>query len=110
MAVITRYSATQDSTNSYEIVDDFTIQTTFGRALSITIKNAGSGDVNWIVYGGNLSDLSDKTIVNPIAVVFVDASDAYSISLAPFEFYCVYIQSDGADNPGTATLSAIVRD
>lgn len=110
MAVISRYNVTQDTINTAEIVEGFTVQTTFGRGLSITIKNTGENSLTWAVWGGNLSDLSDVVEVKANENVLDAMASSWSTDYAVFEFYVVYIASLVEDAPTTAVLSAIVKN
>lgn len=110
MGVISRYSVTQDTVNTAESVEDFKIQTTFGRGLSVTIKNTGENTLTWSIWAGNLSDLSDLVEVKANENVADGGVSSWSSEYAVFEFYVVYIVSLVEDAHTTAVLSAIVKN
>ena len=110
MTVVNRYSSTQETVNDYTLVDNFLVQTTYGTSVAITIKNTGDYDITWIIYAGNLSDMSDGITVKEEATVLDAGVDSYSIAFAPFEFYYIYIANGTPDSPSTVELTAIVKD
>ncbi len=110
MTVVNRYSSIQETINDYALVDNFLVQTTYGKSVAITLVNSGNSDITWIVYGGNLSDMTDAIIVKGEATVLDAGADSYSIAFAPFEFYYVYVANGTPDSPSTVELTAIVKD
>ena len=110
MTVVNRYSSTQETANAYALVENFLVQTTYGKGIAITLVNSGNSDITWIVYGGNLSDMTDAITVKDAATVLDAGADSYSIAFAPFEFYYVYVANGTPDSPSTVELTAIVKD
>lgn len=110
MAIISRLTATQDTTNTAVLVEDFLIQTTFGRGVSITIANVGDNGLDWSVWGGNNSDHSDAVEVKATASLADGEAASWSSEYAVFEFYYVYIINSVPDTPTTASLIAIVKN
>jgi hypothetical protein len=109
MGVNSRVSVTQVSTNTSAEVVGSKLSAWQGLSMSYTIVNSGDDTLSWIVYGANSSDLSDKVIVNASADVLSDGASSYSVFVAPFSFYVVYIKSKVDDTPGTAVVNGIVK-
>ena len=110
MTIVNRYISTQDTTNTYAVVENFLIQTTYGKSVAITLKNTRDNSILWTVYGGNLSDMSDYITVKSEATVLGGAGDSYANSFAPFEFYYVYVVNGTTDLSSTVVLNAIVKN
>ena len=110
MTVVNRYSSTQETVNDYTLVDNFLVQTTYGKSLAMTLLNTGDNDITWIVYAGNLSDMTDAITVKEEATVLDAGADSYSIAFAPFEFYYVYVVNGTTDLSSTVVLNAIVKN
>lgn len=109
MTVLNRISKSQATTNTLTLITGSIIQTTNGLALAITIKNTGPDTLSWTLYGGNVSDLSDGVVIKASADILTGAVDSYSNSLAPFEFYGVYVKSKVNDVPSTALVNMLSK-
>ena len=109
MSITNSVSAVQTSTNTSTLVAGSKLNTTRGLSASVTIVNTGDDSIDWVLYGANTSDLSDKVIVKANATVASGASDSYATSLAPFRFYAVFVESTVDNTPGEATVSGIVK-
>ena len=109
MTIINKVNAVQASTNTSVVATDATMQTSYGTAISYTIVNTGDDTISWILYGANASDLSDKVIVKASADVLAAGVDSYSNSLAPFEYYGIFIKSKVDNTPGEATIRGILK-
>jgi len=108
MQALKKVSVVQASTNTSVLVAGSTLQTTYGLSLSYTIVNTGDDTIGATVYGANSEDLSDKVSVSELEILSGTA-DSYALSIAPFEYYCVYIVSAAPDTPGEATVHGMVK-
>ena len=109
MTITNSINAVQASTNTSTLVTGSKISTARGLTVSITIVDTGDDSIDWVLYGANASDLSDKVIVKANATVLSGAADSYSNSLAPFRFYAPFVESTVDDTPGEATVNGVVK-
>ena len=109
MSVISSVTVTQASTNTSALVAGSILSAWQGLSVSYSIVNTGDDTISWIVYAGNSSDLSDKSIIQASADILSGASSSYSAFVAPFSFYGIYIESKVDDTPGEATVRGVVK-
>lgn len=109
MTVLERVSVSQVSTNDSVLVAGSTLNAWRGQAVSYTILNSGDNTISWVVYAANTEDLSDKVVVSAAADVLSGAASSYSVFVAPFSYYAVFVESKVNDTPGTAVVNGIVK-
>lgn len=99
----------QASTASSVIVVGSNLDTLNTLTVSYTIKNTGAESIDWIVYGANASNFSDKVVVNASATITAGSTSSYSTTLAVFRYYGVYIVDTVGGNHGEATIIGITK-
>ncbi len=105
MQVLKSVSPVQASTNTSILVVGSTLDAGNAWTLSYTVKNTGANSINWLVVGGNSSDLSDGVTVQNSATLTAGSIGSYSISVPLYNFYGIKIVSTVADTPGQATVN-----
>jgi len=96
--------AAQASTDSFALVAGSILNATLAQSVAITIKNTGANSIDWRVDAGNASDLSDGVTVQNSAAVAANATASYSVQIAPFSYYGVYIKATSGGSQGAGTV------
>jgi hypothetical protein len=104
MQVLHVVDPVQASTNSNVIVTNSIVDAYHAQSVSFTIENSGAESIDYEVIAGNLSDLSDATVVQASATILSSAFGTYAVSIAPYSFYGVKIVSTVGDAHGEATV------
>lgn len=99
----------QASTASLVLVVGSTLDLLNKSSLSYTIENTGLQSIDWAVYGGNASDLSDAVAVNTPATILTTAFDSYAVAVAPYRYYGVFIEDTVGGLHGEATVIGIAK-
>jgi len=99
----------QASTASLVLVVGSTLDLLNKSSLSYTIENTGVDSMDWGVYGGNASDLSDSVLVNTAATVLAAGFDSYAVAVAPYRYYGVFIEDTVGGSHGEATLIGVAK-
>ena len=95
----------QVSTNSEAVLDGSELDTGGYGSLSYTIRVA-TKSIDWVVYGADAADYSDKVEVKAAATVAASAVGSYAVAPPPYRYYRVTIASTVPGDHGTATVVA----
>lgn len=98
----------QTSTASTVVVTGTDLDATQFRSVSYTIIVA-THDVDWSVFGANVSDYSDEVAVLTATKVDLSTSSSYSVSQAPFRYYRVKIIDDVGGTHGSVTVNGVAK-
>lgn len=109
MSVISSANAIQVSTNDPTLVAGSILSAWMGLSVAYTVVNSGDNTISYIVYAGNESNLSDKVIIQASADILSGAAGSYSAFVAPYSFYCIFIESKVDGNHGEATVRGVVK-
>jgi len=96
----------QTSTDAYATIG--AIDTGPWKSLAYTMKVATFA-ITWTVYGANLADYSDETVVQAEANVAVGTVGTYVVAQAPFRYYRAKIKSTVGGSHGVATFVGIAK-
>ncbi len=94
------------STASTAVATGAEIDATQFRTVCYTITVA-THDVDWSVFGANVSDYSDEVAVLAAVKVASAGVSSYTVSPAPFRFYRVKIIDDVGGTHGVATINGV---
>lgn len=106
-AVIGAFSASQLSTGSLVAVTAATVDMASWKTLSIT-STCITNPVDVQVFGANVSDFSDETLVTTLAPT-TTVPAAVSYSPAPFRFYRLKCIDHSGGSHGTATVNMLAK-
>jgi hypothetical protein len=98
----------QTSTNSSTVVAGSAMDARTWTSVSYTITVV-THDVAWSVWGANLANYSDETIVTGPTVIPFTTAAAYSVDQASFAFYRVKIADAVGGTHGIATVNGIMK-
>lgn len=105
MNILYAVNPTATSTNTLTLVSGSILNATNGMSVSFTVKNTGdTNSVDYLIVGGNASDLSDGVTVQNSATLAVGAVGSYSSFVAVFSYYGVYLQATIPDSFSTVEI------
>ena len=106
MQILYSVDVVQDSTNTLALAGSI-LNASTSQSVAFTVGNTGDNSIEWTVYGGNSSDLSDGVVIQASAPIEAGALANYAVSVAPYAYYGVYIKSTVDDSHGQATLHGV---
>lgn len=98
----------QASTASTAVASGSELDATQFGSVAYTISIA-TNNVNWSVFGANVSDYSDEVAVQAATQVNAGANGSYSVAQAPFRFYRAKIIDTVGGTHGTATINGAAK-
>ncbi len=98
----------QTSTASTAVVTGTDIEVSQMKVLSYTAIVA-THDVDWSVFGANVSDFSDEVAVLAATKIVLSGVSSYSASPPPYRYYRVKVIDDVGGTHGTITINGIAR-
>jgi len=101
-------SVTQTSTNTDVIVTGSNLDARGYSALSYTVA-AATNDLDYTVYGANVSDFSDKVAIVAKNTCTAGTTETYAVTPPPYAYYCVYLDATVDATHGTLTVNGIAK-
>ena len=101
-------AVTQVSTSGTVVAAGSEMDATQYKTVAYTITIA-THDVDWSVFGANVSDYSDEVALLAATKVSAPGVSSYTAALAPFRYYRVKIIDDVGGTHGTATINGIMK-
>lgn len=96
------------STSSTAVATGAELDATQFASVCYTIIVA-THDVDWSVFGANVSDYSDEVAVLTATKVSAGANGSYTVAQAPFRFYRVKIIDDAGGSHGVCTINGVAK-
>lgn len=110
MNILYAVNPTATSTNTSTLVSGSILNATNGMSVSFTVKNTGdTNSIDYLIVGGNASDLSDAVIIQESATLAAGAVGSYGVQISPFSYYGVEIASASVGNHSTVEVRGRVR-
>lgn len=98
----------QPSTSGTVVVAGAEIDATQMKTVCYT-GLAATHDVDWSVWGANVSDYSDETAVLAATKIAAGAAGSYTAAPAPYRYYRVKVIDDVGGTHGTITVNGIAK-
>ncbi len=103
MNVLNSVNSVVATTNDNTLDAGSILQAWNAMSVAFTITNSGDESLDYEVVAGNESDLSDGVVIQASATLTSGSVGSYAISVAPFSYYGVNLQSSAPDTPSEAT-------
>ena len=100
----------QGSTDSWTLVAGSTLDTLNNLTASYTVQNTEvTNSVDYKIKAGNASNFSDAVEVQAAATILAGAYGSYAISIAPWRYYGVFIQSTVLVTPASVLVRGVTK-
>ena len=100
----------QGSTDSWTLVAGSILDTLNSSSVSYSVKNTEvTNSVDYKILAGNTSNIAEAVEIQAAATILAGAYGGYAISIAPWRYYGVYIQSTVVVTPATVTVVGITK-